>query len=99
LWRRKRRGVTTGEQTYGFAGPYGIGVRWDHGFLCIYVYSGIFGNSVKKITAWLSSAPWLPLIEFSVLATVVHIPLYIVLLVGASYAVWAYRERAVCAAH
>ena len=46
----------------------------------------------SKITAWRSSAPWLPLVGFTALATIVHIPFCIVLLASASYAVWAYRR-------
>ena len=41
------------------------------------------------ITAWRSSAPWLPLVGLTLLATIVHIPYYIVILVGAIFAVWA----------
>jgi uncharacterized BrkB/YihY/UPF0761 family membrane protein len=46
----------------------------------------------SRITAWRSTAPWLPLVGFTVLATIVHIPFCIVLLAGSSYAVWAYRR-------
>src|ERR1035438_5467033 len=51
-----------------------------------------FLETKSKITAWRSSAPWLPLVGFTALATVVHISLCIVLLAGASYAVYAYRR-------
>jgi hypothetical protein len=51
-----------------------------------------FLETRSKITAWRSSAPWLPLVGFTALATIVHIPFCIVLLAGASYAVWAYRR-------
>jgi hypothetical protein len=51
-----------------------------------------FLETRSRITAWRSSAPWLPLIGFTALATIVHIPFCIVLLAGVSYAVWAYRR-------
>ena len=51
-----------------------------------------FLETKSRITAWRSSAPWLPLVGFTALATIVHIPLCAVLLAGASYAVWAYRR-------
>ena len=46
----------------------------------------------SRITAWRSSAPWLPLVGLTLLATIVHIPLYIVILVGTICGVWAYRQ-------
>lgn len=46
----------------------------------------------SKTTAWRSSAPWLPLAGLSAIATVIHIPFYIVALIGAIYGVWAYRR-------
>jgi uncharacterized protein (DUF983 family) len=51
-----------------------------------------FLETKSRVTAWRSSAPWLPLAGLTALATLVHIPFYIVLLVGSSYAVWAYRR-------
>jgi len=51
-----------------------------------------FLETRSRITAWQSSAPWLPLVGLTALATVVHIPIYVVFLVGGSYAVWAYRR-------
>jgi hypothetical protein len=51
-----------------------------------------FLETKSRITAWRSSAPWLPLVGFTALATIVHIPFCIVLLAGSSYAVWAYRR-------
>jgi hypothetical protein len=51
-----------------------------------------FLETRSQITAWRSSAPWLPLVGLTGLATAVHIPFYIALLVGVSYAVWAYRR-------
>ena len=64
------------------------------GILTFFVFLFIleFLETRSRITAWRSSAPWLPLVAVTALATVVHIPLYIVLLAGASYAVWAYRR-------
>ena len=46
----------------------------------------------SRITAWRSSAPWLPLVGLTLLATIVHIPYYIVILVGTICGVWAYRQ-------
>jgi hypothetical protein len=46
----------------------------------------------SKVTAWRSSAPWLPLVGLTAIATIVHIPFYIVTLVGTIYGVWAYRR-------
>lgn len=46
----------------------------------------------SKIAAWRSSWPWLPLIGFTALATVIHIPAYAVIPIGAFSAVWAYRR-------
>jgi uncharacterized membrane protein YuzA (DUF378 family) len=51
-----------------------------------------FMETKSKITAWRSSAPWLPLVGPTALATFVHIPFYIVILICACYAVWAYRR-------
>jgi hypothetical protein len=46
----------------------------------------------SRITAWRSSAPWLPLVGLTLLATIIHIPYYIVILAGTIYGVWAYRQ-------
>lgn len=46
----------------------------------------------SRITAWRSSAPWLPLVGLTLLATIIHIPYYIVILIGATYSIWAYRQ-------
>ena len=64
------------------------------GIITFFVFLFIleFLETRSKITAWRSSAPWLPLAGLTALATFVHIPFYIALLVGASYAVWAYRR-------
>jgi hypothetical protein len=39
-----------------------------------------------------SSAPWLPLVGLTWLATIIHIPFYIVISVGIIYGVFAYRQ-------
>jgi hypothetical protein len=64
------------------------------GIITFFVFLFIleFMETKSKITAWRSSAPWLPLVGLTALATFVHIPFYILLLVSASYAVWAYRR-------
>jgi hypothetical protein len=46
----------------------------------------------SRLTAWRASAPWLPLVGLALLATIIHIPFYIVILVGTTYGVWAYRQ-------
>lgn len=46
----------------------------------------------SRRTAWRSSAPWLPLVGITLLATLVHIPWYIVILAGFMLSVWAYRR-------
>jgi hypothetical protein len=46
----------------------------------------------SRMTAWRASAPWLPLVGLTLLATIIHIPYSIVILAGTSYGVWAYRQ-------
>jgi hypothetical protein len=46
----------------------------------------------SRITAWRSSAPWLPLVGLTLLATIIHIPYFVVIVAGAIYGVWAYRQ-------
>ena len=46
----------------------------------------------SRIVAWRSTGPWLPLVGLTLLATIIHIPFYIVILVGTIYGVWAYRQ-------
>jgi hypothetical protein len=46
----------------------------------------------SRLTAWRASGPWLPLVGLTLLATIIHIPYYIVILAGAIYGVWAYRQ-------
>jgi hypothetical protein len=46
----------------------------------------------SRITAWRASAPWLPLVGLTLLATIIHVPYSIVILVGTIYGVWAYRQ-------
>jgi hypothetical protein len=64
------------------------------GIMTFFVFLFImeFLETRSWLTAWRSSAPWLPIVGLSSLATVVHIPIYVVFLVGGSYAVWAYRR-------
>lgn len=59
-------------------------------FVFLYVLELLETRS--KATAWRSSAPWLPLAGLTAIATVIHIPFYIVALIGAIYGVWAYRR-------
>lgn len=46
----------------------------------------------SRMTAWRSSAPWLSLVGLTSLATIIHIPNFIVILVGAVCGVWACRQ-------
>jgi len=46
----------------------------------------------SHITAWRSSAPWLPLVGLTLLATIIDIPYHIVILAGIILAVWACRQ-------
>jgi hypothetical protein len=46
----------------------------------------------SHLTAWRASAPWLPLVGLTFLATIIHIPYYVMMLVGTIYGVWAYRQ-------
>jgi hypothetical protein len=46
----------------------------------------------SRLTAWRASAPWLPLVALTLLATIIHIPYYIVILAGTIYGVSAYRQ-------
>ena len=64
------------------------------GIITFFVFLFIleFMEIKSRITAWRSSPPWLPLVGFTALAMIVHIPFCIVLLAGSSYAVWAYRR-------
>jgi hypothetical protein len=64
------------------------------GIMTFFVFLFIleFLETKSRITAWRSSAPWLPLVGLTALATVIHIPICVVFLIGGSYAVWAYRR-------
>jgi uncharacterized membrane protein YdcZ (DUF606 family) len=46
----------------------------------------------SKRTAWRCSAPWLPLVGLTAIATFIHISFYLVALIGAIYGVCAYRR-------
>jgi hypothetical protein len=76
-----------------------LGWQVDMGALCVgiiafFVFLFILEvlETRSKIIAWRSSAPWLPLVGLTAIATVVHIPFYVVALIGAIYGVWAYRR-------
>lgn len=50
----------------------------------------------SKLTACQSVIPWLPIVALTIFATVIHIPIYVVVLVIALYSPWAYsKTRAV----
>jgi hypothetical protein len=75
------------------------GWQVDMGSLCVgvitfFTFVFILGvlETRSKITAWRSSAPWLPLAGLTAIATVVHIPFYFVAPIGAIFGVWAYRS-------
>jgi hypothetical protein len=64
-------------------------------FVVILFFLELLGKQ-SKIAAWRSSWPWLPLIGFTALATLIHIPAYAVIPVCAAIGVWAYsRTRSV----
>jgi hypothetical protein len=46
----------------------------------------------SKVIAWKTSAPWIPLIALTALATIIHVPAYVVIVVGAGYGIWAFRH-------
>ena len=46
----------------------------------------------SRITAWRASAPWLPLVGLTMLATIVHISYFIVIPSGTLCGVWGYRQ-------
>lgn len=46
----------------------------------------------SKMMAWRSSWPFLPLIGLTGLASLIHIPAYAVIPIGALLCVWAYRQ-------
>jgi hypothetical protein len=76
-----------------------MGWQVDMGSLCVgivtfFIFLFILEvfETRSKITAWRSSAPWLPLVGLTAIATVVHIAFYIVAPIGALFGVWAYRK-------
>lgn len=76
-----------------------LGWQVDMGALCVgvitfFAFVFILGvlETRSKITAWRSSAPWLPLVGLTGIAAVIHIPFYVVAPIGAIYSVWAYRK-------
>lgn len=46
----------------------------------------------SKVIAWRASSPWLPLVGLTAMATVVHMPAYVVIVVSLMYSVWAFRR-------
>jgi hypothetical protein len=60
-------------------------------FFVFLFFLGVF-ETKSKITGWRSSAPWLPLVGLTAIATAVHIPFVVLALVGGIYGVWAYRK-------
>jgi hypothetical protein len=63
------------------------------GILTFFIFLLILEKLETKsgITAWRASAPWLPLAGLAALATIIHIPYYIVIPAGTAYGMWAYR--------
>ncbi len=59
-------------------------------FVCLLILET--RETKSRRTAWRSSAPWLPLVGLTALATLIHIPYYIVILAGIAYCFWAYRQ-------
>jgi hypothetical protein len=76
-----------------------LGWQIDMGAICvgtltfiIFLFILQFLETRSKITAWRSSAPWLPLVGLTAIATPIHIPFYLVATIGGVYCVWAYRR-------
>jgi hypothetical protein len=61
------------------------------GLVVILYLLELLGRQSKSI-AWRSSWPWLPLVGFTAIATVIHIPAYAVVSACAIYSVWASRR-------
>jgi hypothetical protein len=59
-------------------------------FICLLILET--RETKSRIAAWRSSAPWLPLIGLTAVATIIHIPFYLVILAGSAYCIWAYRQ-------
>jgi hypothetical protein len=59
-------------------------------FICLFLLE--LHETKSRKTAWRASAPWLSLIGLTLLATITHIPYFIVILVGTICSVWAYRQ-------
>jgi hypothetical protein len=59
-------------------------------FVIILFFLELLGRRSKTI-AWRVTWPWLPLVAFAGLATLIHIPLYIFVPAAVIHVVWAYR--------
>jgi hypothetical protein len=60
-------------------------------FVVIFFLLELLGQQ-SKLSAWRSSWPWLPLVGLTALATMIHIPVYAVVLMSILEAAWAYRR-------
>lgn len=59
-------------------------------FTCLFLLE--LHETKSRKTAWRASAPWLSLIGLTLLATIIHIPYFIVIPLGTICSVWAYRQ-------
>ena len=60
-------------------------------FILTFYSLEVLGRQSKTI-AWRASLPWLPLLVFTVLGVLVHIPAYVVIPLVVVYTVWAFRR-------
>ena len=56
----------------------------------LFLLESLGGRS--RSVALRSAAHWLPLVALTALATAIHIPIYLVILLGAVYSPWAYLQ-------
>jgi hypothetical protein len=60
-------------------------------FLLAFYSLEVLGRQSRTI-AWRASLPWLPLLGFTAMGTLVHMPVYVVIPLILIYSVWAFRR-------
>jgi hypothetical protein len=60
-------------------------------FMLAFYSLEVLGRQSKAV-AWRASLPWLPLVGFTAVATMVHVPAYIVIPLVLVYGIWAFRR-------
>jgi hypothetical protein len=63
-------------------------------FMLTFCSLEVLGRQAKAI-AWRASAPWLPLLAFTAVGALVHMPAYIVIPLVLVYGLWAFRRMRV----